>query len=51
MNARARFGGVCLRCNRAYLTPHWPEGLCRHCYLGSLSAVDRAVALVSGGLK
>jgi len=40
-------GRVCERCGGVFLTPYHDTYQCRACYLGALSPVDRAVALVN----
>lgn len=45
------FFGVCDRCNKPFRTPRFPHDyLCRVCYLGALTPVERAVALLSGAV-
>jgi hypothetical protein len=42
-------GAVCDRCGKPFRTTLWPHNcLCRACYLGDLSALERAAELVSG---
>ncbi|GAB5016976.1 hypothetical protein MAHJHV65_35300 [Mycobacterium avium subsp. hominissuis] len=46
------FGGVCDRCGTLFRTSQFPNAcLCRPCHLGTLSSVDRIVALLSGALS
>lgn len=45
------FGGICDRCLKPFRAARFPNDcLCRACYLGALSPVERAVALVAGAL-
>ncbi|GAB4710589.1 hypothetical protein [Mycobacterium avium] len=46
------FGGICDRCLKPFRAARFPNDcLCRPCHLGTLSSVDRIVALLSGALS